>query len=56
MDLHINTLESQEEKQIEEADLEMKDEVLPQLSFHTINEPPTRFFVRRLAEGEVYQN
>jgi hypothetical protein len=56
MDLHINTLESQEEKQIEEADLEVKDEVLPQLSIHTIDEPPARFFVRRLAEGEVYQN
>ena len=56
IDLHINTLESQEEKQIEEADLEIKDEVLPQLSIHTINEPPARFFVRRLAEGEVYQN
>ncbi|XP_073261997.1 uncharacterized protein [Populus alba] len=56
IDLHINTLESQEEKQIEEADLEMKDEVLPQLSIHTIDEPPARFFVQRLAEGEVYQN
>jgi len=56
MDLRINTLESQEEKQIKEADLEVKDEVLPQLSIHTIDEPPARFFVRRLAEGEVYQN
>ena len=45
MDLHINTLESQEEKQIEEADLEVKDEVLPQLSIHTIDEPSARFFV-----------
>ena len=34
----------------------MKDEVLPQLSIHTIDEPPARFFVRRLGEGEVYQN
>jgi hypothetical protein len=56
VDLHINTLESQEEKRIEEADLEIKDEVLPQLSIHTIDQPPARFFVRRLAEGEVYQN
>jgi hypothetical protein len=45
IDLHINTLESQEEKQIEEADLKVKDEVLPHLSIHTIDEPPTRFFV-----------
>jgi hypothetical protein len=29
MDLHINTLESQEEKQTEEVDLEVKDEILP---------------------------
>jgi len=56
MDLHINTLKSQEEKQIEEVDLEVKDEVLPQLSIHTIDEPPARFFMRRLAEGKVYQN
>jgi hypothetical protein len=56
VDLHISTLESQEGKQIEETDLEVKDEVLPQLSIHTIDEPPARFFMRRLAEGEVYQN
>jgi hypothetical protein len=29
VDLHISTLESEEGKQIEEADLEVKDEVLP---------------------------
>ena len=54
VDLHISTLESQE--QIQEADLEVKDEVLPQLSIHTIDEPPIRFFMQRLVEGEVYQN
>ena len=56
IDLHINTLESQEGKQIKEAAMEMKDEVLPQLSIHTIDEPLAKCFVRRLAEGEVYQN
>jgi hypothetical protein len=45
MDLCINTLESQEEKRIKEADLEVKDEVLPQLSIHTIDEPLARFFM-----------
>jgi hypothetical protein len=35
---------------------EIEDEVLPQLSVYTVDEIPTRAFVRRLAEEEVYQN
>ena len=44
-DLHINTLEYQEE----ETDF-------PQLSIHNINAPSTRTFVRKLDEGEVFKN
>ena len=54
VDVHISTLEIQE--QIKGVDMEVKDEVLPHLSIHTIDEPPIRFFMQRLVEGEVYQN
>jgi hypothetical protein len=33
-----------------------KDEVLPHLFVHTINDFPTQAFVKKLAEGEAYQN
>jgi hypothetical protein len=36
--------------------MEIEDEVLPQFSVHTIDEIPARAFMRRLAEGDVYQN
>ena len=44
-DLHVGTLEYQEE----EANF-------PQLSIHNIDAPSAKTFVRKLAEGEVFQN
>ena len=44
-DLHVGTLEYQEE----EADF-------PQLSIYNIDTPSAKTFVRKLAEGEVFQN
>ena len=36
--------------------MEIKDEVLAWIFVHAIEEPSTRAFVQRLAEGEVYHN
>jgi hypothetical protein len=36
--------------------MEIEDEVLPQFYVHTIDEIPAKAFMRRLAEGDVYQN
>jgi hypothetical protein len=36
--------------------VEREDEVLPQLTAHILEELPTKTFVRRLAEGEKFQN
>jgi hypothetical protein len=58
-DLHVITLECllcQDKKQTEGVEAEIKDEVLSQLSIHTINEIFARAFVMRLAGGKVNQN
>ena len=54
--LNDDTLEWEDKEQTEEVRAEIEDEVLPQLSVYTVDEIPTRAFVRRLAEKEVYQN
>jgi hypothetical protein len=53
----INTLE---EDKVEGSDtkivVEREDEALPQLTVHILEEVPTKTFVRKLAEGEKFQN
>jgi hypothetical protein len=44
-DIHINTLYCQEEGQIEEAKVEIKDEALPKLSNHATDEHSIRAFL-----------
>jgi hypothetical protein len=56
IDLHISALECQYKEQIEEVKVKKEDEVLPQLFVHTINDFLTKAFVKKLAEGEAYQN
>jgi len=33
-----------------------EDEALPQLNIHTLEEVSTKTFIRKLAEGEKFQN
>jgi len=40
-------------KQITETKVEMKDEILPQLFVHTINEIPVKAFVRKVADEKT---
>jgi hypothetical protein len=53
----INTLEKDK---VEGSDtkivVEREDEALPQLTVHILEEVPTKTFVRKLAEGEKFQN
>jgi len=58
IDLYISALECQYKEQIEEVKVKKKkkDEVLLHLFVHTINDFPTQAFVKKLAEGEAYQN
>lgn len=55
--MSINTLE---EDKVEEGDIKMvvgkKDEALPQLMVHTLEEAPAKTFIRKLVEGENFQN
>ena len=55
--MSINTME---EDKVEGSNtttvVEREDEVLPQLTAHILEELPTKTFVRRLAEGEKFQN
>jgi len=44
-------------KQITETKVEMKDEILPQLFVHTINEiPAVKAFVRKVADEKTCSN
>jgi hypothetical protein len=36
--------------------VEVEDEMLPHLSVHTINDIPTKDFVRKLTYREIFQN
>ena len=55
--LDINTLEGNEKKGDNmKAVAGKEDEVLPQLTIHTLEEVSAKTFVRRLAQGEKFQN
>ena len=55
--MNINTLEEMQVKDIaEKIESEMRDEELPQLTIHTLEEVTIKTFVRKLAEGEKFQN
>ena len=55
--MSINTLEEdKEEESGTKIVVNMEDEMLPQLTVHSLEELPTKTFVRRLAEGEKFQN
>ena len=55
--MSINTLEEdKEEESGTKTVVNMEDEMLPQLTVHSLEELPTKTFVRRLAEGEKFQN
>jgi hypothetical protein len=49
-------LECQYKEQIEEVKVQAKDEMLWQLSVHTVNNVPTKAFVKKLVKGGAYQN
>jgi hypothetical protein len=49
-------LECQYKEQIEEVKVKAKDEMLWQLSVHTVNNVPTKAFVKKLVKGGAYQN
>ena len=55
--MSINTLEENEK---EGGDVKVvagkEDEMLPQLMIHTLEEGPAKTFVRKLAQGEKFQN
>ena len=55
--MNINTLEEDQVKNIaEKMESRRRDEELPQLTTHTLKEITVRTFVRKLAEGEKFQN
>ena len=55
--MSINTLEGKEnEKGDAKAMAGKEDEVLPQLTIHTLEEVSAKTFVRKLAQGEKFQN
>jgi len=55
--MNINTLEEDQVEDIaEKIKFEKRDEELPQLTIYTLKEFTTRTFVRKLAEGEKFQN
>ena len=55
--MSVNTLE---ENKVEGGGMKMvagkKDEALPQLTIHTLEEVSAKTFVQKLAEGEKFQN
>jgi len=55
--MSINTLE---EDNMEGGDMKTvagrKDEALPQLTIHSMEEVSAKTFIRKLAEGEKFQN
>ena len=55
--MNINTLEENQVKDIaEKFESERRIEELPQLTLHTLEEVTVKIFVRKLAEGEKFQN
>ena len=55
--MNINTLEENQVKDIaEKIESERRVEELPQLTIHTLEEVTVKTFVRKLAEGEKFQN
>jgi hypothetical protein len=55
--MNINTLEEdQVEDIVEKIESGRRDEELPQLTIYTVEEVAARTFVRKLAEGEKFQN
>jgi hypothetical protein len=55
--MNINTLEEDQVEDIaEKIKFGKRDEELPQLTIYTLKEFTTRTFVRKLAEGEKFQN
>ena len=55
--MNINTLEENQFKDlVEKIESEMRVEELPQLTIHTLEEVTVKTFVRKLAEGEKFQN
>ncbi|XP_073260913.1 uncharacterized protein [Populus alba] len=50
------TIVEMEDEVLPQLTVEMEDEMLPQLTVHILEELPTKTFVRRLAEGEKFQN
>ena len=55
--MSINTLEENEKKGDDVKTVAGKeDEVLPQLTIHTLEEVSAKTFVRKLAQGEKFQN
>ena len=55
-DIHISALEGENEEQIKEVRVKVKDEILSQLSVYTVNDVPVKAFVKKLAKRETYQN
>jgi hypothetical protein len=54
--LHIGTLEYKNKEQIEGVEANIEDEILPQLFVYTVDEVTAKTFMKKLAEGKVYQN
>lgn len=55
--MNINTLEENQVKDIaEKIESERRIEEMPQLTIHTLEEVTVKTFVRKLAEGEKFQN
>jgi len=55
--MNINTQEEDQVKDIaEKIEFERRDEELPQLTIHTLKEVTDMTFIRKLAEGEKFQN
>ena len=55
-DIHISALEGENEEQIKEVRVKVKDEILSQLSVYTVNDVPAKAFVKKLAKRETYHN
>ena len=55
--MNINTLEENQLKDIaEKIESERRIEEMPQLTIHTLEEVTVKTFIRKLAEGEKFQN
>jgi len=53
-DLHISALECQDKESVEKMKVKAKDEMLPQLFVHTVDDVFAKAFVKKLAKGEAY--